>query len=169
MKVFAVSGLHHMGKTTVVECLVTEFSSQGLAVGTIKDIHYEGFSMDTVGTNTWRHRAAGAVQVAARGLSETDFVFARRMELSEVVGYFDLDIVIIEGGHFEKYPRIACGGTPEEIDARMDETTFAISGLASDKMKDYRGLRVFNARTETKDLANLAFKKALDLNTNGRT
>lgn len=168
MKVFAVSGLHGTGKTTVVESLVRELTSRGLTVGTVKDIHYEGFAMDKEGTNTWRHRNAGACMVAARGLEETDFLFPRRMSMEEAVSHFSTDVVIIEGGHDEPYPRITCAMMPEEADMRIDGFTFALSGRLAEEMQEYRGFRVFNCLTEAKGLADLALERALDASFAGR-
>ena len=37
-------------------------------MGSVKDIHFEAFAIDTPGTNTYRHRQAGAELVTARGL-----------------------------------------------------------------------------------------------------
>lgn len=167
MKVFAVSGLHGTGKTTVVENLVKELSSRGLTVGTVKDIHYEGFSMDKEGTNTWRHMQAGACMVAARGLRETDFLVPSRMAMADIVRRFDADVVIIEGGHEEDYPRITCGMMPEDADSRIDGRTFAISGCIAECAGEYRGLRVFNCLSEAGTLADLALASALELDSKG--
>jgi molybdopterin-guanine dinucleotide biosynthesis protein B len=169
MKVFAVSGLHGTGKTTVMEHLVKELTSRGLNVGTIKDIHYEGFSMDKEGTNTWRHMQAGACMVAARGLRETDFLVPSRMAMSEIVRRFDADVVIIEGGHEEDYPRITCAMMPEDADLRIDGRTFAISGCIAECMGEYRGFRVFNCLSEGGSLADLALAYALELSSKGST
>lgn len=167
MKVFAVSGLHRTGKTTVVEHLVAEFASRGLKVGTIKDIHFEGFSMDKEGTNTWRHRKAGASVVAARGLDETDFVYTRRMDMSELVSRFDVDVLVIEGGHDEPYPRITCATGEEDADTRTDAFTFAYSGIMGTTMRTYRGMMVFDCTREASKLADLALVKATELPAGG--
>lgn len=163
MKVFAVSGLHGTGKTTVVEQLVGELVRRGLKVATVKDIHYEGFTMDKQGTNTWRHRAAGACAVAARGLAETDFVYGVRMTMEEVVSRLEADVVVIEGAHDEPYPRITCATSPEEADMRRDSFTFAISGRISDTTSEHDGLRVYDCAKEAVELADLALEKALEV------
>ncbi|HNV34118.1 MAG TPA: molybdopterin-guanine dinucleotide biosynthesis protein B [Bacillota bacterium] len=163
MKVFAVSGLHGTGKTTVVEHLVRELVRRGLKVATVKDIHYEGFTMDKEGTNTWRHRAAGACTVAARGLRETDFVYGFRMPMEEVVSRIEADVVVIEGAHDEPYPRITCATMPEEADMRKDSFTFAFSGRLSDTTDEHDGLKVYDCEAEAAGLADLALEKALDV------
>jgi len=167
VKVFAVSGLHSTGKTTVVEHLVREFASRGLKVGTIKDIHYEGFTIDKEGTNTWRHRQAGASVVAARGLDETDVIYAGRMRMAELVDLFDVDVLVIEGGHDEPYPRITCGSNAEEADLRTDGHTFAFSGVMGSTVGSYRGLRAFDCTSEAAELADLALVRALAVDKTG--
>lgn len=160
MKVFAVSGLHGTGKTTVVEHLVKELASRGLQVATVKDIHYEGFAIDKEGTNTWRHRQAGAGTVVARGMSETDFLHAGRMPMQDIIGRLEADVVVIEGAHDEPYPRITCAATAGEADERTDDLTFAYSGKLSNSMRIYRGIKVFDVATEAKELADLALSSA---------
>lgn len=160
MKVFAVSGLHTTGKTTTVVALVGELTLRGLKVSTVKDIHYEGFAMDKEGTNTWKHRMAGASTVVARSLDETDFLVGGRMEMEEVLSRLDADVVIIEGGHEEPYPRITCATSPEEADIRFDAHTFAVSGRIAEQMADYRGVPAFNPMRDATLLADLALTKA---------
>ncbi len=160
MKVFAVSGLHTTGKTTTVVALIGELILRGLRVSTIKDIHYEGFAMDKEGTNTWKHRMAGASTVVARSLDETDFLFKGRMAMDDVLQMIDADVVIIEGGHDEPYPRITCATSPEEADIRFDDHTFAVAGRIADEMISYRGVPSFNPMKDAALLAELALAKA---------
>ncbi len=160
MKVFAVSGLHTTGKTTTVVALVGEFTLRGLKVSTVKDIHYEGFAMDKEGTNTWKHRMAGASTVVARSLDETDFLVGGRMQMEDVLHRLEADVVIIEGGHEEPYPRITCATTPDEADIRFDSHTFAVAGRIAEQMTEYRGVPAFNPMKDASMLADLALAKA---------
>ncbi len=61
----AVSGLKHTGKTTVVEALVSEISSLGIEVGTIKTMRDHLPSLSAEATDTRRHEEAGASVVVA--------------------------------------------------------------------------------------------------------
>ena len=66
--VLAVCGEKHTGKTTLVERLVAALSARGLRVATVKHDGHE-FAADVAGTDSYRHRAAGAyasVKEAAR-------------------------------------------------------------------------------------------------------
>ena len=160
MKVFAVSGLHTTGKTTTVTALVKELTLRGFRVSTVKDIHYEGFAIDKEGTNTWKHKMAGASTVVARSLDETDFLVAGRMPMDEVLKRLDADVVVIEGGHDEPYPRITCATSPEEADIRFDIHTFAVAGRIAEQMTEYRGVIVFNPMKDAAKLADLALANA---------
>ncbi len=128
MRLFCVSGPSGSGKTTVVERLVPQFASRGYSVGTIKDIHAEGFALDSPGTNTDRHRRGGALQVAAWGRSETDILVPRRLGLAELLTFFRQDIVVLEGGAALELPRIVTAITEQDARERLDARTFAVSG-----------------------------------------
>ncbi len=59
--VLLIVGYKKVGKTTLIERLVPELSSRGYRVGTVKH-HYSEFpiEVDAQGTDSWRHRRAGA-------------------------------------------------------------------------------------------------------------
>lgn len=57
--VFAVSGKKNTGKTTLTQTLVRELSHRGLAVAVIKHDGHD-FIPDVPGTDSYRHKAAGA-------------------------------------------------------------------------------------------------------------
>jgi molybdopterin-guanine dinucleotide biosynthesis protein B len=61
--VFGIVGWKNSGKTTLVSSLVREFTNRGLSISTIKHAHHT-FSLDQTGTDSSRHRAAGAHEVA---------------------------------------------------------------------------------------------------------
>lgn len=163
MRVFAVSGLHSTGKTTAIEAIVRQLVQKGLRVMTIKDIHYDGFAMDKEGTNTWKHKRAGASAVVARAKDETDFLFSGRMEIEDVLSMLDADVVVIEGGHDELYPRITCATSPEEADARFDSFTFAVAGRIASELSQYRGVPAFDPMRDAESMAELALASAAEV------
>lgn len=55
-----------VGKTTVIESLVAALAARGLRVGTAKHAPH-GFQVDREGSDSWRHRAAGAERVLLMG------------------------------------------------------------------------------------------------------
>lgn len=61
--VFGITGWKNSGKTTLTERLVVELTRRGWKISTVKHAHH-AFDIDTQGTDSFRHRAAGAVEVA---------------------------------------------------------------------------------------------------------
>lgn len=62
MKVFGVIGWKHAGKTTLAERLLAEITTRGFTVSTIKHSHHD-LDLDSPGSDSFRHRAAGASEV----------------------------------------------------------------------------------------------------------
>ncbi|MHA2046829.1 MAG: molybdopterin-guanine dinucleotide biosynthesis protein B, partial [Candidatus Thorarchaeota archaeon] len=58
MRVFAISGFSGTGKTTIVEGLVRALVESGYTVATIKSSKHDPGPES--GTDTWKHRQAGA-------------------------------------------------------------------------------------------------------------
>jgi molybdopterin-guanine dinucleotide biosynthesis protein MobB len=63
MKVWGVTGWKNTGKTGLVERLVAEMVGRGLTVSTVKHAHHR-VDVDEPGRDSWRHRMAGAREVA---------------------------------------------------------------------------------------------------------
>ncbi|MCR4426757.1 MAG: molybdopterin-guanine dinucleotide biosynthesis protein MobB [Firmicutes bacterium] len=162
MRVIAVSGVHRSGKTTTIEQLIRELSRRGHSVGTVKDIHRESFSMDRPGSNTDRHRAAGAEMVTAVGPRETDILIRRRLGYDEVLAYYTSDFVILEGAHDFPVPRVVCARSEAEIGERLDAHTFCISGPIAASTDSYRGLPAVDAMSAPGRLADLVTIHALE-------
>src|SRR5690242_21639773 len=62
-RIFGVTGWKNAGKTTLTERLVAEFVSRGWRVATVKHAHHAA-DIDRPNTDSFRHRAAGATEVA---------------------------------------------------------------------------------------------------------
>mgnify|MGYP000926860726 FL=1 len=155
MRVFAVSGVHHSGKTTTIEHLIMELVSRGYSVGTVKSVHREKFSIDRAGTNTDRHRTAGATAVAAVSDAETAIMWSGRLDYDEILRFYSTDWVIIEGAHREPYPRIVAAGTEHHIEQRFDGSTFLICGSVAQRLDSWRGVPVMDATTRAKEVVDL--------------
>jgi molybdopterin-guanine dinucleotide biosynthesis protein B len=63
MKIFGITGWKNSGKTTLTEKLVAELVARGWSVSTVKHAHHE-FDIDKPGADSFRHRQAGATEVA---------------------------------------------------------------------------------------------------------
>ena len=125
-KVLLIVGYKKVGKTTLIEKLIPELSSRGYRVGTVKH-HHSDFpvSVDTVGTDTWRHRQAGAASVALA--TPTDIATFRdgasSITLDQLVSALgETDIVLVEGFHEEPRAKI------EVLSERTQETLCEMDG-----------------------------------------
>ncbi len=61
--VIGIAGWKNAGKTTLAVKLIAELTRRGYRVASVKHAHH-GADVDHEGTDTFRHRAAGAVEVA---------------------------------------------------------------------------------------------------------
>ena len=125
-KVLLIVGYKKVGKTTLIEKLIPELSNRGYRVGTVKH-HHSDFpvSVDTVGTDTWRHRQAGAASVALT--TPTDIAIFRdgasSISLDQIVSALGaIDIVLVEGFHEDPRAKI------EVLADRKDEPLCKMDG-----------------------------------------
>ena len=110
MRLYGVVGWKNAGKTGLVERLVTEITSRGFAVSTIKHAHHT-FDVDRPGKDSYRHRHAGATEVL---LSSTKrFALMHELRGSEEPSLADLlarlspvDLVLIEGYKRDVHPKV---------------------------------------------------------------
>lgn len=155
MKIFSVFGISGTGKTTTIECIIQELKKRRYSVGSIKEIHFEDFAIDTPGSNTDRHSKAGAEPVTARGYYETDILYKEKLELEKILYNYEQDYVVIEGIDDGNFPKIITAKATEEIEERLDDSVFAICGKISSELEEYSGLPVIDARKETERLVDL--------------
>lgn len=155
MRVISVVGLSKSGKTTTIEEIIKELKRRNYSVGTIKEIHFHGFKMDVEGTNTHRHRMAGAGTVTARGDSETDIMYDHKLDVNSILSYYSEDFVIMEGVRDTSAPKIITASDEEGIEAKWDDTVFAISGVISTSLKEYKNLPVIDGLTRIEELVDL--------------
>jgi molybdopterin-guanine dinucleotide biosynthesis protein B len=162
LKVLSVYGYTGSGKTSTIELIIRELVHRGYSVGSVKEIHYEQFAIDTLGSNTDRHRRAGAELVTARGINETDVLFPNRLSIEQILSFYSQDYVVLEGVRDTKVPKILCAKNREEIIKLIDETVFAISGVISNEISSYNNLPVINSLDNVKDMVDLIHKKVKD-------
>lgn len=110
MKVWGVVGWKNAGKTGLVERLVAEFVERGLTVSTLKHAHH-GVDVDREGTDSHRHRAAGATEVLLSGGGRWALMHELRNEaeppLDELLGKLaPVDLVLVEGFKRGTHPKI---------------------------------------------------------------
>jgi len=155
LKVISVYGYSKSGKTTTVEYLIQELVRRGYTVGSVKEIHFEDFAMDTEGSNTDRHKKAGAELVTARGLHETDILFKEKLPIQEILKFYKQDYVILEGVTDFDVPKILCAANSEDVKLRMNPGVFMLSGVIANEMTEYGELPVISAITDVERLTDL--------------
>ena len=158
MRIVMVKGFSKTGKTTTVTEIIKELRRRGYSVGTVKDIHYQGFHMDTPGTDTYKHAAAGAERVAALGEKETDLLFSRRMDIQALLKYYKEDFVILEGDSGADCPVILTAKTEEDIEKKMSDRVIAVSGIIAGRIDHYKGLPAIDCTKEVEKMADLIEK-----------
>lgn len=162
MKLFSIIGITKSGKTTTIENIIRELRKRRYTVGSVKEIHFEAFAIDTPGSNTDRHRKAGSQLVTARSNYETDILYDRRLKLPEIMRHYDFDYVVLEGVTDTCAPKIITAHNTGEVDERLDGTVFAISGKLANTMREYKGLPVISAITECERLVDLVIEKVFE-------
>jgi len=167
MKAFSVIGTTKTGKTTTIENIIKELVRRGFSVGSIKEIHYEKFAIDTEGTNTYRHAAAGAEVVTARGHYETDILYLKKLSVEEILKFYDQDYVVMEGVSDYNLPVIICASDTTDIENYRKKDffnrVFVISGVVSNSEKEYDGIPVINAEEKAGELTDLVIGKVFDI------
>ena len=157
MKVVTVCGIKASGKTTVCTELIAELKKRGYSVGSLKDIHYEGFHIETEGSNSDKHKKAGACPVIIRGLEETDIMFLRK-NIEDILPFFEQEYVILEGVYEADCPKILTAHSVEELDERFTDKVIAVSGRIADSIKEYKGLPAISPLTDIAALADIIEK-----------
>ena len=160
MKIIVVKGYSKTGKTTVCTSIISELARRGYSVGSVKDIHFEGFTLDNENEDTGKHRRAGASTVTALGLYETDIMYGRRLDMKEILKNYDEDFVVCEGGVDLDVPNVVTGKAKEQLDERRDEKTICFSGLIAEELSEYSGLPVINGLTDISSLVDLIEQNA---------
>ncbi|WP_291730089.1 molybdopterin-guanine dinucleotide biosynthesis protein B [Leisingera sp. F5] len=137
MKIYGVTGWKNNGKTGLMERLVAEFCTRGLTVSTLKHAHH-ATDVDQPGTDSYRHRQAGAAEVVLaspnrvaimqelRGAGEPSF--------TELLARLrPVDLVLVEGFKREAHPKIEAYRTSagQPLIAPDDRTIRAVASDVS--------------------------------------
>ena len=162
MKVFSVVGITESGKTTTIENIIKELKKRGYSVGSVKEIHFEQFAIDTEGSNTYRHKEAGSQLVTARGYYETDILFQEKLSIEKILKFYDHDFVVLEGVTDANVPKIITAHNEKEVLERLDDMAFAISGKLSNTLEEFETLPVINTMDNVERLVDLIEEKVYD-------
>lgn len=132
-RVIGVAGFKNSGKTTLVEKLVRHLSGQGYRVSTVKHAHHS-FDIDHEGRDSFRHRKAGATEVAVISRDRTAIIHELRGDeppsLEQVLARLQpCDLVIVEGYKRDSHDKIEVRNLDlaHPALAEMDSTVVAIA------------------------------------------
>jgi molybdopterin-guanine dinucleotide biosynthesis adapter protein len=110
MRIYGVTGWKNSGKTHLMVRLVAELTRRGLAVSTVKHAHH-GADTDHPGTDSYRHREAGARQVVLASPARWALMHELRDEpeppLDRLLEHLDpVDPVLVEGYKSAPHPKV---------------------------------------------------------------
>jgi molybdopterin-guanine dinucleotide biosynthesis protein B len=139
MKIWGVTGWKNTGKTGLVERLVAEFCARDLTVSTLKHTHH-GVDLDPPGTDSRRHRDAGAREVIlssdARVAILQELRDAQEPTIDDLIARLHpVDLVIIEGFKTSAHPKIEAHRSEAGKDLRAPNDP-TIRAVASDTQLD---------------------------------
>jgi molybdopterin-guanine dinucleotide biosynthesis protein B len=166
VKIVAVVGAKHSGKTTVVEKLTAELKRRGFSVGAVKEM-VRIPTLDTPQTETDRYAKAGAEVIVAVPREETVVFVKKKLGTREILQFCKgLDFAVLEGFENEKaYPKIVAAKTPQEAETFLDASAIAVSGIIgeSDEKAEFGEIPILSCKSETEKIADLVEQKALDV------
>ncbi|QRN84727.1 molybdopterin-guanine dinucleotide biosynthesis protein MobB [Clostridia bacterium] len=162
MKILSIFGVTQSGKTTTVEGIIRELTKRRYRVDSVKEIHFEEFKIDLEGSNTDRHKKAGAEIVTARGFFETDVLYNGKLPMEKIFRMYDSDYLICEGVTDANVQKIICAHSTQEVDERLDDSVIALAGRLGNTMTEYRGLPVFNVEQDLEKLVDFIEEKIVE-------
>ncbi len=145
--VFGITGYKDVGKTTLTAGLVEILSARGLVISTVKHAH-EIFEIDHEGRDSYRHRQAGALEVAVVSRSRWAIVHelggAREPSLASVLEKLSpCDLILIEGYKEERHAKIEVRRKGVDHPG-IAENDSSIVAIASDMDIPGQGVPVFD-------------------------
>ncbi|PYE88279.1 molybdopterin-guanine dinucleotide biosynthesis protein B [Phyllobacterium leguminum] len=146
-RIFGITGWKNSGKTTLVVRLVEELTRRGWRVSTVKHAHHD-FDIDHEGTDSFRHRKAGAGEVAI--VSNRRFALMHELQGENEPSLEDIvqrlgpcDLILVEGYKRESIKKIEV----RRLDGRKGERLSAgdpnIVAIAADHPVEGETVPVF--------------------------
>jgi len=147
-RVFGVTGWKNSGKTTLTCKLVEEFTRRGFRVATIKHAHHE-FDIDQEGTDSHRHRQAGASEVAIasgrRWAIMHELGEAEEPSLDDMLAKLSpCDLVLIEGYKRGNHPKVEARRLEALDRDRLSASDANIRAVAADHAVGDETIPVFS-------------------------
>ena len=156
-RIFGITGWKNSGKTTLTEKLVTELVRRGWTVSTVKHAHHD-FDIDKPGADSFRHREAGATEVAIVSGRRWALMHELRGEdeptLDDILARLGpSDIVLVEGYKREAHKKIEARRIEAKDRAPLSANDPNIVAIAADYAVEGEKLPVFDL-DDTKSIAD---------------
>lgn len=147
-RIFGITGWKNAGKTTLTTRLVTELTGRGYSVATVKHAHH-AFDIDHPGTDSFRHREAGAREVAIVSGARWALMHEMRDEaepsLDAIIARLSpCDIVLVEGYKREPHPKIEVRRAAAGTRPNLAPDDPAIVAIAADHPIEEASIRSFH-------------------------
>jgi molybdopterin-guanine dinucleotide biosynthesis protein B len=135
-RIFGFTGWKNSGKTGLTVRVVEELTGRGWRVSTVKHAHHS-FDIDHEGTDSYRHRHAGATEVAIVSGSRWALMHELRDEnepqLSAVIDRLaPCDLIIVEGYKRESHDKLETRRLESKSREPLAEGDATIVAIASD-------------------------------------
>lgn len=135
----AISGIKNSGKTTLITRLIPGLTNLGYKVATIKHDGHD-FQGDVEGTDSYRHKEAGAYGTAV--FSSSKFMIIKEqnnISEKELIEYFkEADIILLEGFKYSHYPKLEI--VRKEISNNYVSKKETLIAIATDLDYEFEGV-----------------------------
>ena len=162
-RVFGIVGWKNSGKTTLTAALIAEMSRRGLRIAALKHAHH-AFDIDHEGTDSFRHRSAGAAEVAI--VSSRRWAIIHELREAEEPSLDAMlqrlspcDLVLVEGYKRGRHAKIECRRREAKDSAALAVNDPAILAVAADHDADSGGLPLF-ALDDIKAIADFILRQS---------
>lgn len=147
-RIFGITGWKNSGKTTLTEKLVAELVARGWKVSTVKHAHHD-FDIDKAGADSFRHRQAGATEVAIVSGRRWALMHELREEDEPTLDMIlarlaPADIVLVEGYKREPHDKIETRRLEARDQAPLSDSDPHIVAIAADHAVAEDRLPVFD-------------------------
>ncbi len=144
---FGIVGWKNSGKTTLVERLVSHITKRGYTVSTIKHAHHS-FDIDHAGTDSHRHRVAGATEVMLASSNRWAIIHELREEAEPDFDFLvnklgEVDLILVEGFKHGKHKKLEVIRFANRKSPIFEEDHNVVA-IATDGIQVDNGLSVFN-------------------------
>jgi len=139
----AISGIKNSGKTTLITRLIPRLTNLGYKVATIKHDGHD-FEGDVKGTDSYRHKEAGAYGTAV--FSNSKFMIIKEQNnISEkelIENFKEADIILLEGFKYSNYPKLEV--VRKEISNNYISRKETLIAIATDLDYGFEGVKTVN-------------------------